>query len=111
MGRATVHDLARAAGVSLAAVDRAVDRLGGVGVATLVSDAPSSGRPYVGVDDSAAASLMGRFPRGARRQPAVRRRTEAYSHRHPFARQRALTGQSLESGKPVDKADHRAPPR
>ena len=35
MSRATVHDLARAAGVSLATVDRVLNRRGGVRAATI----------------------------------------------------------------------------
>ena len=70
-------------GVAVVATDHAPVRLAvgglaarGVGVVTLVSDAPGSGRAqYVGIDNSAAgrtaASLMGRFLRGVSGHIAV----------------------------------------
>ena len=70
-------------GVAVVATDHAPVRLAvgglaarGVGVVTLVSDAPGSGRAqYVGIDNSAAgrtaASLMGRFLRGVSGRVAV----------------------------------------
>jgi LacI family transcriptional regulator len=70
-------------GVAVVATDHAPVRLAignlaarGVGVVTLVSDAPGSGRAhYVGIDNSAAGrtagSLMGRFLRGATGRVAV----------------------------------------
>ena len=70
-------------GVAVVATDHAPVRLAlgrlaarGVGVVTLVSDAPGSGRAhYVGIDNSAAgrtaASLMGRFVRGISGRVAI----------------------------------------
>ena len=70
-------------GVAVVATDHAPVRLAvaglaarGVGVVTLVSDSPGSGRAhYVGIDNSAAgrtaASLMGRFLRGVSGRVAV----------------------------------------
>ena len=70
-------------GVAVVATDHAPVRLAvsglvasGLGVVTLVSDSPGSGRAhYVGIDNSAAgrtaASLMGRFLRGASGSVAV----------------------------------------